>query len=497
MFFSITFSLFQVIRTILCLLTHGVLGRLIFCFPVGPKYGTLWPLNSLLFSMVVDTTIFKTYDIRGIWGQNLDVDVATAIGKAYATFLKPKRVVCGRDVRVSGPEFQTAIIEGMRSMGVDVVDIGVVTSDALYFAVAKYGFDGGAMVTASHNPPEWNGVKFTRDLAKPIVGQENKDIGALVESEAFAPVKLTPGILEAFDIEPDYLVQVGSFDSGNPGRKLKVVIDPGNGTVTRFLDKIMAGLPYDWSAINNTPDGTFPGRNPNPLAPGALDGLGKAVVAQGADVGVAFDADADRMFLTDEQGARIPGDVLLVLLAKQFLLKYPKSAIIYNLICSHMVPEEITKAGGRPIRTEVGHAYIKPKMRAEAAPFGGEISGHFYFRDHYFVDSGLVAMVVALDFLRQQDQPLSALVKVIDIYAHDAEVNSKVDDVNATLARIKEVHQAAIRDEIDGITVEYPTWWFNVRPSNTEPLLRLTVEANTKEEMVARRDELMQLIRGT
>lgn len=446
--------------------------------------------------MQVDPSIFKTYDIRGIWGTTLNAELATMIGRAYATYLKPKRVVCGRDVRVSGPEFQAAVIAGMRSMGVDVVDIGVVTSDALYFAVAKYGFDGGAMVTASHNPPEWNGIKFTRDLAKPIVGQENKDIGNLVVSEAFVPVKSTPGSLEAFDIEPDYLTQVRSFDSGGAGRQLKVVIDPGNGTVTRFLDKVMLGLPYDWSAINNSPDGTFPGRNPNPLAAGALDGLGEKVRASHADVGVAFDADADRMFLTDEQGVRIPGDVLLVLLAKQFLQKYPGSPITYNLICSHMVPEEITKAGGQPIRTEVGHAYIKPKMRAENAPFGGEISGHFYFRDHYFVDSGLVSMIVALDFLRQQDQPLSALVAAIDIYAHDAEVNSKVDDVQATLAKIKTAHSEHIRDEIDGLTVEYPTWWFNVRPSNTEPLLRLTVEANTKDEMIARREELLQLIRG-
>lgn len=446
--------------------------------------------------MNVDRSIFKTYDIRGIWGATLNAELATMIGRAYATYLKPKRVVCGRDVRVSGQEFQAAVIEGMRSMGVDVVDIGVVTSDALYFAVAKYGFDGGAMVTASHNPPEWNGIKFTRDLAKPIVGQENQDIGNLVVSEAFAPVKLTPGSLEAFDIEPDYLTQVRSFDSGGAGRKLKVVIDPGNGTVTRFLDKVMLGLPYDWSAINNSPDGTFPGRNPNPLAAGALDGLGEAVRANHADVGVAFDADADRMFLTDERGQRISGDVLLVLLAKQFLQKYPGSPITYNLICSHMVPEEIAKAGGQPIRTEVGHAYIKPKMRAENAPFGGEISGHFYFRDHYFVDSGLVSMIVALDFLRQQDQQLSALVTAIDIYAHDAEVNSKVDDVKATLAKIKTAYSDHIRDEIDGLTVEYPSWWFNVRPSNTEPLLRLTVEAKTKDEMVARREELLQLIRG-
>ncbi len=445
--------------------------------------------------MHVDPSVFKTYDIRGIWGETLNTEIAEAIGKAYATFLKPKRVVCGRDVRVSGPDLQAAVIKGMRSMGVNVVDIGVVTSDALYFAVAKYGYDGGVMVTASHNPPQWNGIKMTRDLAKPIVGAENQTIKDIVMAESYVPVAPTEGTLETFDIEPDYLAQIQSFETGQAGRRLKVVVDPGNGTVTRFLNAVMAKLPYDWSAINNVPDGTFPGRNPNPLAAGALTGLGEAVRATHADVGVAFDADADRMFLTDEQGNRIFGDVLLVLLAKQFLKKYPGSPITYNLICSHMVPEEIEKAGGQAIRTQVGHADIKKTMRDQNAPFGGEISGHFYFRDHYFVDSGLVSMVVALDFLRQQDKPLSELVKEIDIYAHDAEVNSTVSDIPATLAKIKAVHGAAIRDEIDGITVEYPDWWFNVRPSNTEPLLRLSVEAKTRPELEKHKEELLALIR--
>lgn len=446
--------------------------------------------------MQVDPTIFKTYDIRGIWGKNLDADLAETIGKAYATFLQPKRVVVGRDVRVSGPEFQAAVIRGIQSMGVEVTDIGLVTSDALYFAVGKYGFDGGAMVTASHNPPEWNGIKFTRDRAIPIVGQENKAIGELVVSERFRPVRAEIGKLIPFDIAPDYLDQVLSFHRNTTGRPLRVVVDPGNGTVTRFLQDVMSLLPYEWSAINTEPDGNFPGRSPNPLAPGALDGLKAAVLAAKADVGVAFDADADRMFFTDEHGERIFGDVLLTLLAKQFLKLQPGSAIVYNLICSHMVPEEIAKAGGRPIRSAVGHAHMKPAMREHDAPFGGEISGHFFFRDHFYADSGLDAMVVGLDFLSAQDRPLSVLVKEIDVYAHDAEVNSKVADAQATVAKIKAQHLDHVRDEIDGLTVEYPTWWFNVRPSNTEPVLRLTVEAQTKEEMVARREELLKLIRG-
>lgn len=446
--------------------------------------------------MQVTPSIFKTYDIRGIVGSDLNPLIARAIGQAYATYLQPKRVVVGRDVRNSGPELQAALIEGIRSRGVEVVDIGVVTSDALYFAVGKFGFDGGAMVTASHNPPEWNGFKFTRDRAIPLFGDQGiKQIGEIVAAESYAPAAATPGLLSEFDIQPSYVAHVLSFWKTAGQRKLNVVIDPGNGTVSRFLPDVMTKLPYQWSAINAEPDGNFPGRNPNPLAPGALDGLKAAVLAAKADVGVAFDADADRMFFTDENGERIFGDVLLTLLAKQFLALYPGSAIVYNLICSHMVPEEITKAGGRPIRSAVGHAHMKPAMREHDAPFGGEISGHFFFRDHYYADSGLDAMVAGLDFLSSQDQPLSMLVKEIDVYAHDAEVNSKVADAQATLAKIKAIHADHIRDEIDGLTVEYPTWWFNVRPSNTEPLLRLTVEAKTTEEMVARREELLKIIR--
>lgn len=446
--------------------------------------------------MDVSPSIFKTYDIRGIWGQDINVDIAEAIGQAYATFLKPKRVVCGCDVRNSGPEFQAAVIRGMQAMGVDVVDIGVVTSDAMYFAVGKYGFDGGAMVTASHNPPEWNGIKFTRDQARPLVGQENKEIGKLTASEQFEPIKTSSGKLEYLDISLDYVAQILSFHQ--PGqRKLKVVIDPGNGTVIRFLEAIMSGLPYEWVGINMTPDGNFPGRNPNPLAAGALDQLTAQVREVGADVGVAFDADADRMFFTDERGKRVFGDVLTALLAKQFLKKYPGSAIVYNLICSHIVPEEIAKAGGRPIRSAVGHANMKPMMRNNDAVFGGEISGHYFFRDHFYADAGLAAMVVGLDFLSAQTKSLSQLVQEVDIYYHLSEINSTVADIPGTIEKIKQKYSDGKIDETDGITVEYPDWWFNVRASNTEPLLRLSVESKKNQADLDRhREELLAIIRG-
>jgi phosphomannomutase len=257
----------------------------------------------------------------------------------------------------------------------------------------------------------------------------------------------------------------------------------------------MSKLPFAWEGINLEPDGNFPGRNPNPLAAGALDGLAARVVATRADLGVAFDADADRMFFIDDQGQQVLGDVLTALLAEQFLKLYPGAAIVYNLICSHMVPEVITKAGGRPIRSAVGHANMKPAMRQHDAPFGGEISGHFFFRDFYYADSGLAAMVTGLDFLSNQPKPLSELVREIDIYAHDAEVNSTVADIPATLAALKGKYANGQIDQADGLTVEYADWWFNARPSNTEPVLRLTVEAKTVELMEQRRAELLAIIR--
>lgn len=446
--------------------------------------------------MNVNAGIFKTYDIRGIWGEDINQEIAVAIGQAYATYLKPKRVVCGRDVRISGPEFQAGVIKGMRSLGVNVVDIGVVTSDALYFAVGKYGFDGGAMITASHNPAEWNGIKFTREQAIPLYGSAGiKQIGEIVAADAFAPLE-AEGTYETMDIQAAYVEQVLSFGKfTGQDRKLKVVIDAGNGTVARFLPDIMSRLPFEWEVINGEPDGNFPGRNPNPLAEGALDGLSKHVISTQADLGVAFDADADRMFFMDEQGQRVFGDVLTALLAKNFLRKYPGSAIVYNLICSHIVPEEIIKAGGRPIRSAVGHAFMKPAMRDNDAVFGGEISCHFFFRDHYYADAGLVAMVAGLEYLSQQPKALSVLAKEIDIYAHAAEINTTVSDVPAILAKLKERYADGHIDEVDGVTVEYDDWWFNVRPSNTEPLLRMSIEAKHQAMMEQKRDEVLALIR--
>lgn len=445
--------------------------------------------------MTVDPTLFKAYDIRGIAGKNLTVELAETIGRAFVAYLQPKRVAVGRDVRTSGPELAAALIRGIMAAGCDVVDIGVCTSDALYFTVAHYGFDGGCIVTASHNPPEWNGFKFARAGAAPLHSNEGIEQIRYLVRTGNLPDAPTAGTLTLKDIAEAYLEKVLSFGFLPPKRRLTVVVDPGNATAGAFLPKLFSRLPYEISGIHMELDGTFPGRNPNPLIAGATEPLARAVRERGADVGVAFDADADRMFLVDERGELVRGDMLLAILAKPFLAREPGAAVVYNLICSHAVPEAIVAGGGRPVRSRVGHAYIKPAMRRENAVLGGEVSAHFFFRDFWFADSGLSAMVAALSYLASQDRPLSALVAGVQKYARGDEINTRVEDIPGTIARIKEKFSDGKQDTEDGLTVEFPEWWFNVRPSNTEPLLRLTVEAANETELKRREDEVLALIK--
>lgn len=445
--------------------------------------------------MTVDPALFKAYDIRGIAGQNLTAELAEAIGRAFVAYLKPKRVAVGRDVRVSGPGLSRALITGITKAGCAVEDIGLSTSDALYFAVANYGFDGGVMVTASHNPPEWNGFKFTRESAVPLHSNEGiEQIRDLVTAGDLQTAE-KPGTVRTRDIHHDYVQKVLSFVLAVPKRKLSVVVDPGNATAAVFLPKVFKSLPFEMSGINMELDGTFPGRNPNPLIAGAIEPLAQAVRQHEADVGVAFDADADRMFLVDERGELVRGDMLIAILARAFLAREPGAAIVYNLICSHATPEAIAATGGRPVRSRVGHAYMKPAMKRENAVFGGEVSGHFYFRDFWYADSGLSAMVAALTYLASQRQPLSKLVAGIAKYAKSDEVNTRVDDIPGTIERIAAKYVDGRHDREDGLTVEYPDWWFNVRPSNTEPLLRLTVEAKDRAALALRLSELQAIIR--
>lgn len=440
-------------------------------------------------------SIYKAYSIRGVWGVDIDERLAELLGKAFVTLVKPRRIVVARDGRLSSPACSRALITGIRSLGVDVVDIGMVPIDVFYYCIDQHGFDGGAMVTASHNPAEWNGLKFMRAHAVPLIGDDNAALGRIAESGRFVSIRSGPGAYETKNVTQDYvnlMLAAGNFDGG---RRLKIVIDPGNGVAATVLPIILQRLPCEWQGINMAVDGGFPSRDPDPSKKGALEGLADAVVAARADLGMAFDADADRVLFVDSDRNVLRTGIPIVFLARKFLKQKPNAAVVYNLICSRAVPEGIAAAGGRPIRAGVGNINMIPAIRKTNAVFGGETAGHFRFLEHNVLDSAIMAMVVMLDYLSHEKKTFTELVREINRYVYDTE-NVKVDDVSVVIARVRHEHRQGAIDELDGLTVEYPDWWFNARPSNTEPLLRLTVEAKTKEEMEKRRDELLELIRN-
>ncbi len=440
--------------------------------------------------------IFKAYDIRGTVPAELDAQTAYELGRAMAHTQKPLRVAVGRDMRTHSPELAGAFARGLIEGGTDVVDVGMCSTDALYFAVGKYGYDGGVMVTASHNPPEYNGFKICGREAVPYSNdRELKAMRDLIRGGLPAP-GTTRGRTEHKDIRQAYADHVLSMVDTSKIKPFKVVIDGGNGMAGTMLPPVLSRLPLKVTPLYFEPDGTFPNHPASPIELENTEDLRRAVVAQGADLGCAFDGDADRMFLCDEQGRMLGGDMVMCLVAQSLLSKDPHQTILYNLICSQAVPDLITRLGGKPVRTRVGHALIKPLMKEHGAVFGGEHSGHFYFRDHWFADSGLIAFLVALEVISGSKLPLSAQVAAFDPYVRSGEINTRVEDIPATLKALEARYPGSRTDHLDGLTVWLADSWFNVRPSNTEPLLRLNVEAQSADILKARTEELLTLIRG-
>ncbi|MFH0828883.1 MAG: phosphomannomutase/phosphoglucomutase [Candidatus Kerfeldbacteria bacterium] len=440
-------------------------------------------------------SIYGSYGIRGIWGKDIDSILAVKLAKAYVTMKKPGRVGVGRDGRVSSNDFAEAIIVGMRDVGDDVVDFGLVPVDAFYFAVDRYKCDGGAMVTASHNPPEWNGVKFVDARAQLLVGEKNSALGHIAEQGTFVPVSSHFGSYSEIDVIPDFtsfIVQAVDFTRV---RSLRVVIDPGNGVSAPAAVALMHALQYKWSGINMDVHGLFPGRGPDPKEKGALVGLSRAVRDRGVDLGISFDADGDRMFLVDERGSELIGEETGIILARMFLTEHPGAHIVYNVVCSRIVPEMITAAGGIPIRAGVGSVNMVPAIVRSKAVMGIETSGHYIQRKYNCIDSGLLPAAFALRAIATDGRPLSKIREGLDPYAHDR-VELHIEDHSKALDTIRQRFSDGIRDELDGITVEYPDWWFNVRPSRSEPYLRLTVEAKHRDDMERHRDELVRIIKG-
>jgi len=443
--------------------------------------------------------LFKAYDIRGIVPEELNPDLAYRIGRATAAYLGADEVVVGRDMRVSGPALAAALIDGLRDQGANVTDIGLVSTDTLYFAVGKYGYGAGVMITASHNPAAYNGFKICREEARALSMETGiGEIRDLVISGEWPEAPERRGDLNERDVLKAYAEHVLTMIDPTSIKPMKIAIDAGNGMAGALVPTVFENLPCEIVPLYFELDGTFPNHEANPIEPENVRDLQHAVVEQGCDLGVAFDGDADRMFLIDERGAFIGGDMTTAMVAIQLLRKFPDSAVVYNLICSRTVPEMIEEHGGRPIRSRVGHSFIKATMRDEDAIFGGEHSGHFYFRDNWYADSGLIALLTVLQLISDEDQSLSAILEPIDSRFRSGEINSEVQDVEGTVARVEEhfERQGAELDHLDGLTVEFDDWWFNLRSSNTQPLLRLNVEADGKALLDKRTAEVLGLIRG-
>jgi phosphomannomutase len=438
--------------------------------------------------------LFKAYDVRGVVPGELDEDLARSIGAAFAEWSGVDAVAIGRDCRLSSPSLAAALTEGITSRGTDVLDIGLASTDLLYFTSGSRSV-AGIMLTASHNPPEYNGMKFCLPGARPVgQGTGLDEIRDLAERSAFPPGAAT-GTARREEMLEAYVEHVLSFVDVSAMRPLTVVADTANGMGGLVVPPVFERLPMTLVHLYPELDGTFPNHPANPIDPENQRDLKRELLARTADVGLAFDGDADRVFLVDEHADGVSGSEVTALVATAMLERHPGAGIVYNLICSWAVPEVIREHGGEPIRTRVGHSFIKQVMADTGAVFGGEHSGHYYFRENYRADSGLIAAVVVLERLSRWSEPLSAVLAPFKRYHDSGEINSLVDDQEAKIEELASAYEDGRPDRTDGLTVEFEDWWFNVRPSNTEPLLRLNVEAKTGGLLEEKTSELLELIR--
>jgi phosphomannomutase len=444
------------------------------------------------------TAVFKAYDIRGIVPDQMNAELARAVGAAFAGFAGSDRILVARDMRPSGVELTSAFSAGVTAAGVDVVDLGLTSTDELYFASGSLNA-AGAMFTASHNPAEYNGIKLCLAGARPVGAETGlRQIMASVEAMARTgyPTAPIPGTVTRADVLADYATKVRSFVSISDLRPLKVIADTANGMGGLVVPAVFADLPFDLEVLFRELDGTFPNHPADPIQPKNLVSLQARILETGADVGLAFDGDADRCFLVDDQGVPLSGSTTTALVAAAMLEKRPGATILHNLICSKAVPEIIRERGGVPVRTRVGHSYIKAIMADTDALFGGEHSGHYYFRENYRADSGSIAALVVLEVLSRSGRRLSELRTDFERYADSGEINTEVANPAAVIEAVAARFEGARQDRLDGLTVDLGEWWFNLRPSNTEPLLRLNLEAADREMCTARTEEILALVRS-
>jgi phosphomannomutase len=440
--------------------------------------------------------IFKAYDIRGVVPDDLDENAAEAVGAAFVRLEGAPGVVIAYDMRVSSPGLAAAFARGAAAQGADVINAGLGSTDLLYYGSGSLGLPG-AMITASHNPARYNGIKLCRAGARPVGAETGlREIQEMVAAGVPAHSGV-PGTITERDLLPGYAEYLRTLVDLSGIRPLKVVVDAGNGMAGYTVPTVFDGLPIEIIPLYFELDGNFPNHEANPIDPRNLADLQRAVTKAGADLGLAFDGDADRCFVVDERGSIVSPSVLTALIAVRELRREPGATIIHNLITSRAVPEIVIAHGGRPVRTRVGHSFIKAQMAAEGAVFGGEHSGHFYFRDFWFADSGMLAAMHVLAALGTGTRPLSGLLAEYSRYVATGEINSEVVDQAATTARIRAAfagRPGLTTDDLDGLTVSAPDWWFNVRPSNTEPLLRLNAEAGDAATLAGIRDEVLRIV---
>ncbi|MEX0993753.1 MAG: phosphomannomutase/phosphoglucomutase [Solirubrobacterales bacterium] len=456
-------------------------------------------------SAAIDPAVFKAYDIRGTYPDQIDETTALAIGRAFALVRAAEkqvesaaglRIAIGHDMRHHSAPLAEAFCEGLIAEGAHVIDIGMVGTEIVYYAVGSRELDGGASVTASHNPKQWAGFKLLREGAIALSGERGiGEIRALIE-QGMPGSAAARGAYERVDVYDQFRAHVLSFIDPDALRSLKVVLDGGNGMAGPMIGPLLDSFPLDQERLYFEPNGEFPGHEPNPLLPENRKLIIDKVLESGAELGIAWDGDADRCFFIDDTGEFVPGDFLTALLAQSILERNPGSTILYDLRASRAVPDTVATAGGRALVNRVGHAFFKTRMREEDAAFAGEVSGHYYFRDFWYADSGTVPALLILELLSKRGKRMSELLAPFRArYFISGEINSEVGDQQARMAEIAERYSDGEVSRLDGISVDYETWHFNVRPSNTEPLLRLNLEGSSQQEMERRRDELLALIR--
>ena len=451
--------------------------------------------------MSINPNIFKAYDVRGLYPEEINEDGARQIGRGFVAYLRAKRIGVSRDMRVSSPAIAAAFIDGARSQGADVVDYGMMGTDMLYFAVAKDKLDGGAQITASHNPKQYNGIKMVRREAFPLSGDAGiGDIRDMIASNSLPAPAAKPGVISSRDVVNEYVKHVLSFIDPSIIKPFNVVLDAGNGIAGMVAPRLFEQLPCKTTRLCFEVDGTFPNHEANPLIEENRRDIVERVVREHADIGIAWDGDADRCFFIDGAGEFIAGDFVTALLAEAFLIKHPGAKIVYDVRASYAVKDTAARYGSEALMNRVGHAFFKRRMREENAIFGGEVTGHYYFRDNFYADNGFIPALLILELMSRKGQTLQQLVDPLrQKYFISGEINTRVSDVRKAQEKIDALrwkYQSGRVYGMDGVSAEFPEWHFNVRGSNTEPMLRLNLEATTERLMEQKRDEVLEFIRS-